>query len=524
MQVKKIYLDNNLKNNSEITDSLVNRNIIFSEIKIENSLNSISKKEIKINEPLIIEYLTIYNISDEQISKLSNITADSPVIILFRNNEKINFEKFAHLRGIYFFETENFIANFSTYLEYVTFNYSQIVNSIEQINNLTCYKNLFDSINAGVITLNNEFEIVKQNHFLKVLFGSKTIKKLKDFINPEEYDDFIEHLVNFSQSSEKHMNMLVGANDIDENTMTLEINITKIHQFNSVFYLLVLTNVDDKLKRESEIANLIEEMQLNREIIEENASEQIMLNSKLYEQQEELKMLNASKDKFFSIIAHDLKTPFQSLLGYSDILSKDIADLDKSEIKLFAENLNESAHKLFKLLENLLHWSRIQRGVITYNPEEMDLYLLSELNADLIYTRAKEKGVIVKNRIKPGTTCYGDTNIINTILRNLLSNAIKFTPKAGTITLKSEIIDNDTFLYVSDTGVGMSKKDMDKIFRIDSHHTTPGTDNEEGTGLGLILCYELAHKNHGELYVESEVGKGTTFTLKIPARKFQTNN
>lgn len=277
-------------------------------------------------------------------------------------------------------------------------------------------------------------------------------------------------------------------------------------------------DITEKVIAEEEISKLIEEMQVSKEVIEQNASELVILNSKLIESEEQLKELNASKDKFFSIIAHDLKGPFQGLIGYSTILSSDINSLTQEEVHELAQSLNQSATQLFKLLENLLSWSRIQRGVIECNPIDFQLSLLTRQNIDLIKSRADQKEINVKFDIPDDITLFADVNMVNTILRNLLSNAVKFTHRGGTITLSATKKSSDRVeINIKDSGVGMSNEVQKNVFRIDTYHTTPGTENELGTGLGLVLCKDLVHKNDGEIYVESVLGEGSVFSVILPA-------
>ncbi len=278
-----------------------------------------------------------------------------------------------------------------------------------------------------------------------------------------------------------------------------------------------------RLETDEEMHKLIEELQVTKDLTEQNASEMIELNSKLSESEEHLRELNVSKDRFFSIISHDLRGPFQGLLAYSEILSNDTENLSIDEINDFANAINQSAHSVFKLLENLLHWSRIQRGVIEYFPQDIPFKLVVDSNIDLYTTRVEQKKVKLISDIPNDLCVLGDVNMLNTVIRNLLSNAVKFTTAGDEIGITANTTDNGEILIsVYDTGVGMSQDVIEKLFKIDHHHSTPGTDEEQGSGLGLILCKDLVEKNKGEISVESEEGKGTTFTFSIP--KGNTDN
>lgn len=242
------------------------------------------------------------------------------------------------------------------------------------------------------------------------------------------------------------------------------------------------------------------------------------VNSQLIKSEDELKSLNASKDKFFSIVAHDLRSPFTSLIGYSEFLKDDLNDLSKEEVELFANNIHESAQTVFNLLENLLQWSRVQTGRIQIDPEIYDISELVDSNFKLLKNNAAKKNIQVVNSIPPRTLVYSDHQTISSVVQNLLSNAIKFTPKEGKIELGCKLLKDKIDIYVSDTGIGIKDEDKEKLFRIDMHLTTAGTEKEEGSGLGLILCKELVEKNKGEIWVESQLGKGSTFHFTLPTQ------
>lgn len=237
---------------------------------------------------------------------------------------------------------------------------------------------------------------------------------------------------------------------------------------------------------------------------------------KLYEQ--ELKEANAAKDKFFSIIAHDLKNPFNALLGFAQMLSDNLSELEKDELRDLASRINNNAQSAYSLIENLLQWSRAQTGRLEYNPEKMELKTLVEDSLKTLAGQAEHKQIKLINEAQT-VDIYADPNLAKTILRNLLSNAIKYTGTGGNVSVSSKQYNNMVEVSVSDTGVGMSPEVIEKIFRIDTKYSTPGTERETGTGLGLILCKEFVEKHGGMIWVESEVGKGTKFTFTLPAKQ-----
>ncbi len=254
---------------------------------------------------------------------------------------------------------------------------------------------------------------------------------------------------------------------------------------------------------------------LQRELVKEKVMLEKTLNQ-LNKTNEELNQLNASKDKFFSIISHDLKSPFNSILGFSELLHEQIKNKDYSEIELYSELVNKSATKAFDLLMNLMEWSRSQTGRITYNPESFDIVETILEMISLFQEIAEQKNIQILSSLPPQLIIFADKAMINTIFRNLISNAIKFTPMEGSITVS--IVENEHhYLFsVRDSGIGIPKDQIYKLFRIDEHYTTKGTNQETGTGLGLILCKEFVEKHSGQIWVESEEGKGSTFSFTIP--------
>lgn len=234
-------------------------------------------------------------------------------------------------------------------------------------------------------------------------------------------------------------------------------------------------------------------------------------------QKRELYELNATKDKFFSIIAHDLKGAFGGLLGFSDLLATSVDDFSPDQISEIGQSLNDSIKNTFKFLENLLDWARLQKGIMEYEPMQLDLYEIAEASIKLLDDTARYKELTLVNEVEPHTYfIYGDHNIINTVVRNLISNALKFTRPGGSITVSAR--DQSSFIAISvtDTGVGMEPEILGNLFKIDAKVKRVGTANERGTGLGLLLCKEMVEKHNGRIWATSEEGQGSTFTFTIP--------
>ncbi len=233
---------------------------------------------------------------------------------------------------------------------------------------------------------------------------------------------------------------------------------------------------------------------------------------------QELKEANQSKDKFFSIIAHDLKSPFQGLLGYSQILSTEYETLSEEEKKLFISSIDELSNSAYKLLENLLEWSRLQTGKMVFNPEQLNLFVELFPTLSLVKQTAWNKEIELTYSIDSSIFVQADKNMLSTIVRNLISNSIKFTNSGGNIMVASKLVNNFVEISIADSGIGMRKEDLEKLFKLDKTISTKGTANEEGTGLGLLLCKEMINQHGGKIWVESELGKGTTFFFTLPVK------
>lgn len=244
-------------------------------------------------------------------------------------------------------------------------------------------------------------------------------------------------------------------------------------------------------------------------------------NARLYELE---KKLNQDKDKFFSIISHDLRGPFNSLLGNAQLMMEMIDQLSPQDIQEMSGSIYNQAKAAHILLENLLTWSQLQRGRIDYDPGPVDLHRLAANTVTLLQETALRKQIRLEQTIEESLFIYADIYMVDTVIRNLTGNALKFTPAGGQVTLSAR--QNDCAsnhegagwveVSIKDTGVGISPEDIDKLFKIEVHHTTRGTAQEKGTGLGLILCQEMVEKNGGRIWVESELNQGTTVKFTVP--------
>ncbi len=232
-------------------------------------------------------------------------------------------------------------------------------------------------------------------------------------------------------------------------------------------------------------------------------------------QNSELQSLNAQKDKFFSIIAHDLKSPFNSIVGFSDLLLERVRDKDYEGIGKYAAIIQSSSERAMNLLKNLMDWSRSQTGRMEFDPEFFEMNNLINETIDLFTDIAGQKSITIKTSLPPILPLFADKAMISTVMRNLISNAIKFTSHNGEIIISATEQQEGFKVSVADDGVGMSKTSLNKLFRLDENFSTPGTNKEQGTGLGLILCKEFIEKHGGKIWVESEEGKGSKFSFWI---------
>lgn len=256
----------------------------------------------------------------------------------------------------------------------------------------------------------------------------------------------------------------------------------------------------------------IQSLVLNvRDVTERKLAEQA-----LKESEARLKEINATKDRFFSIIEHDLRSPLSIIHGLSGLLLQQIQNQNYKEIEKHAGVIRKSSQQVTDLLANLFVWSRSQTGKIEFNPQYFDLTALIDEVTNLLNEWALHKSIIITKKLPEKLPVIADSDMIGTILRNLISNGIKFSKEGGNITIKAEKEDHHIFVSVKDSGIGIGEKDIDKLFRIDSNHSVNGTHKENGTGLGLVLCKEFIDKHGGKIWAESTVGKGSTFSFMLP--------
>ena len=232
---------------------------------------------------------------------------------------------------------------------------------------------------------------------------------------------------------------------------------------------------------------------------------------------EQLIQANVEKDKFFSIIAHDLRSPFNVFLGFTQMLVDELDTFSLKELQKIALSMRNSAFNLFALLENLLEWSRMRRGLIIFEPKSVLLKPAINKSIETALASANKKGILIEYEIPDDIEANADEYMLGSTIRNLVSNAIKFTPEGGKIIISARLVISNTIeISIRDTGIGMDQKMMANLFRLDENTNRKGTEGEASTGLGLIICKEFIEKHEGKLWVESEVGGGSRFYFTIP--------
>lgn len=285
-----------------------------------------------------------------------------------------------------------------------------------------------------------------------------------------------------------------------------------------LFFLCVIASglavyLFKQLKSQSKQYNMLEEQ--HRSLL--MRFEQLQAaQTELKKSERYLQDVNATKDKFFSIIAHDLKSPLNTIVGFLQLLNDHVEAFSIEELKHFAGSMNKSVKNLLGLLDNLLQWSRSQTGTIEYNPTDVHLKALISENLSLLNGHAQSKGITLENYVPDHLYIKADMNMLQVVFRNLLSNAVKFTRTGGQVFVETEATPHTINIAVKDNGVGMSAEKLSKLFHIDSRQISNGTAQEKGNGLGLLLCKEFVEKNKGKITVESYPGKGTAFIISLP--------
>jgi PAS domain S-box-containing protein len=383
------------------------------------------------------------------------------------------------------------------------------IKELSEKNNITAekkYQTLFMQLKDVVYESSREGKLIDINPSGVELFGYDSKEELLKiniaedlYVNPEERQKLLDKLE--KEGYVKNYEIKIKTKSGEEIIVLETSYMIKDENGNVTSYSGIIKDVTETKKREK--------------LLEKYNNELAEVNKQLKKSEQELKKLNDEKDKFFSIIAHDLKSPFNALLNLSEFLVKDLSELSMEEIRSFSKEINKSAHSVFDLLLNLLQWAQIKTGRLKQNPEKISLSALANNSIILLESVAAKKAVTIINNIDNSHFFLGDRTMISSVLQNLISNSIKFSRRNSEVILSSRVEGDKIIVSVKDRGVGISSENMKRLFKLDEHLTTPGTSNESGTGLGLILCKELVEKNKGKIWAESKEQFGTTFFFSL---------
>ncbi len=390
------------------------------------------------------------------------------------------------------------------------------------------FRTIFDRAPIAISILNPAGKVLSCNRELQNTLGysQEELESLTfmDCVHPDFRD----------RSEELFYEMMSGSMDsfslelqyLHKDGTPIWINLTsslvRDHLERPVFVIRMLEDISERKQAEVNMAHYTQLVAEHREALERQSDMLLQLNGEMMQKQRELEEMNRSKDKFFSIVSHDLRSPFSSLLGISKLLAEGSSDLTREEISELAEAMNLQAHNVFDFMENLLKWAQAHTGRMQFKPTVIPLTEITSSVEMLLRENAVSKGLTLSNDVTQDVAVFVDENMIRSVVQNLVSNALKFTPSGGKVSIEARQHPTKTKLVevrVTDTGVGMSEEDAQKLFRIDIVHTTKGTEDETGSGLGLILCKELVEKNKGTISVESTLGAGTSFIFTLPLAK-----
>ena len=249
-----------------------------------------------------------------------------------------------------------------------------------------------------------------------------------------------------------------------------------------------------------------------------------LAEEKIHENLMKLQDLNATKDRFFSIIAHDLRSPFNTMLGFGEMLKEEVDNEKTEHLKEYTYYLYSGIQKTYNLLNGLLDWANLQRHKVAFEPKTIDVERCVDEIFQVLELSALNKKLTLAKFVPEKMELIADRNMFSTIVRNLLSNAIKFTPEGGTVTFIAKFSDGKSIFTVADTGIGIGPENFRKLFKVDESFSTAGTNKESGTGLGLVLCKELVERHGGVIWAESKKGKRSEISFYYPASLILTSH
>lgn len=385
------------------------------------------------------------------------------------------------------------------------------------------FETLADELKKGVIIINEFGQISYCNSAGFKIFHSlnkdSNYKKLvSHFAESEQLFEFEQNIDLFVKEPkpinyETALDLIL----IDGSKKRISVNIKAIQNKHNWNLLLLIPH-----ETNSKLVNSIDKDDVFLSeigMLEEKTKNLFEFTDKLKKSEEELKETNKKKDKFFNIIAHDLRAPFNSILGLTEILKLEAEELSPNEVTDLATRIHSNSKNVLEMVEDLLNWARMQTNHIDFNPKNIKI---ADVVFDTLYLlkhTASLKNIKVETNIDENISVFADQNMMNLVLRNLVSNAIKFTEDGGLISIFAHAKGEKVNIGVTDNGVGIKEENIKKILAIDEHYSNLGTNNEKGTGLGLALCYEFLYKNNSQLVIKSTLGKGSTFSFDLPKKK-----
>jgi len=382
------------------------------------------------------------------------------------------------------------------------------------------FRNLFNTMPNGFYRSTPEGYFIDANPAFIKMLGYDSLEELRTihiptdiYVKAEERDDVIAKNPEFISNIESYR-----LKTKDGRIIWIEDNARYIRDENDniIYHEGICRDITERMENEieikrytTELEKLNEELLYSKSLIEENLDARNLLV-------EELEKLNMEKDKFFSIIAHDLRSPFHAFLALTSMMAENISDFSIDELGKISKEMHSKANNLFNLLRNLLEWARIQRGSIVFTPSKIVLAKVLQNIIEAVEDNAKLKEITINKDISDNIVISADEKMLNSLFQNLLSNAIKFTNRGGEVFVKLATQENSVLIEIRDSGIGMSPELLNKLFKLEEKVGHEGTAGEESTGLGLLLCKDFSDFHRGKIWVESEVEKGSSFFVELP--------
>ncbi len=382
------------------------------------------------------------------------------------------------------------------------------------------YSDLFDFAPVAYFILDSEGIIMEANLRASVMIERErdSLIRLPFFmlVAPDDRHPFRKYMEETSASAEIRT-IEVTMKNHNGNTFFAELQGASLTgRSEEKLFRIAMTDITERKKAEEIKKAYLENLEEHTKSIEKQTAELLETNTILMNSEKKFKELNTSKDRYFSLLAHDLKSPFTAILGFSEYMAQYYDDLTREEIKEHIKVINLTAHNFYKMLETLLDWFRLRSGRMDCIPVRIELKEAADVKISLLKETALNKGITLADNTPIGLYVFADDYMLNSIIQNLITNGIKFTKPGGKVEISAKTVDNMVEISVSDNGIGMSQEDRNKLFNFEYVHSTPGTAKEKGTGLGLIIVKELVEANGGNISVQSEPGKGSVFSFTLP--------